>query len=175
VKTKHSIIGSVIMGIIALGLFISPSPSVNDSVNQSIPVMYGDEKSIIDVKVPIVAMSADDVGTMHIELTYDPSILRAVGVTDGTITEDATIECNLEIPGRVIIGMVDSEGINGQGSLASIAFQVVGTIEMISPLRIENFKAWDTLNISQIRPTILDGSYRIADQSTEPPVVVFPQ
>ena len=174
-KAKHSIIGSIIMGIVALGLFIFPSPSVNNGANQSVPVMYGDNKSTIDVKVPVIAMSAEDVGTMHIELTYDTKVLRAIGVSHGTITENAEIEYNLEVPGKVIIGRLDSKGINGQGSLASIAFQVVGTSEMISPLKLENIKAWDTLNISQLKSTTLDGSYRIADQSTEPPVVIFSQ
>ncbi len=174
-KTKHSIIGSIIMGIVALGLFTFPSPAANNGGNQPIPVLYGDQNSTIDVKVPIIAMSADNVGTMHIELTYDPDVLIPVSVTNGTITEDSTIEYNLEIPGRAIWEMTNPEGVDGQGSLASIAFHVVGDTDMISPLKLDNLNAWNYLTNSRILPTTLDGSYRVSDQSIEPPVVVFPQ
>ena len=173
-KTSQAIIGLLVMAIIIGGLFMFPNYGAENE-KQSISVYHGQEKSLGELEVPIIGMGTSNVGTLHIELVYDPEVLRFNAVGKGSLTGDATVSHSAEIPGRVILGMVDTEGINGQGSLAVITFNVLEEADVTSSLLLENVKVWDTLNISKIYPTRMEGSFRTSDQSLAPPILVFPQ
>ena len=162
------------MAIIAGRLFMFPNYEA-DGGNQSISVYYGQEKSLGELEVPIIGMGTSNVGTLHIELVYDPAVLRVTTVEEGSLTGDVSIHHSAEMPGRVIVGIVDTEGINGQGSLAVVRFDILEEAAITIPLILENVKVWDTLNISRIFPTNIEGSFRSSDLSLAPPILIFPQ
>ncbi|MDG6219036.1 MAG: cohesin domain-containing protein, partial [Candidatus Thermoplasmatota archaeon] len=86
-----------------------------------------------EVQLPIKISDAENIGNMDITLTYDDSILSALTLTTGAITADSLFMHNIE-PGIINISLVDSEGIDGEGSIAIITFEVIGNEGDISPL-----------------------------------------
>jgi hypothetical protein len=78
------------------------------------------------IQIPISIENADDIGNMDIMLTYDPEVLSATEVIKGSLTDGSMFESNI-IDGTVRIGFVDTVGINGNGSIAQIGFDVVGS------------------------------------------------
>ncbi len=89
------------------------------------------------VEVPVNLGGASDVGSMDVVLKYDPGVLRAVAVEAGALGKNAFIEANTAREGEVIIAMADSSGINGDGAVATISFDVTGDVGSTSPLTLE--------------------------------------
>jgi len=79
------------------------------------------------VQLPIKIMNAENIGNMDVTLTYDPSVLSATSLTNGAITDNSLVVHNIDI-GFINISLVDENGINGNGSIATIFFEVIGEI-----------------------------------------------
>jgi len=77
------------------------------------------------VQLPIRIVNADNIGNMDISLVYDPSVLSATSLTTGAITSNSLFVHNID-QGRVNISLVDDNGISGNGSIATITFDVIG-------------------------------------------------
>ena len=77
------------------------------------------------VQLPIKIINAENIGNMNITLTYDSSVLSASSLTPGAITSDSLFVHNIQ-PGIINISLVDDNGINGNGSIATITFNVIG-------------------------------------------------
>ncbi len=126
---------------------------------------------ITEVKVPINLEDASNVGSLHIELVYGPSVLEVKKVEAGNLAQNAMIESNLGIPGRVIIGIIDATGINGDGSVVVVSFEIVG--EGSSYLTLENPEAYAAETLSSIMTTVTVGSYQVDGNKVTPPVIAF--
>ncbi len=125
------------------------------------------------IAVPINTQGADDVGALHIELAYDPAILQVADVAEGILGENAMMETNLDTPGWVVISMIDSNGMSGDGSLAVVNFEVLATDGATCPLNLENLKAWDSTDVFRIPAGSYQGSYAVEDSVLTAPVFVF--
>ena len=79
------------------------------------------------VQLPIQIINAENIGNMDITLTYDASVLSASSLTTGAITSDSLFVHNIE-EGIINISLVDENGITGNGSIATITFDVIGDI-----------------------------------------------
>jgi len=77
------------------------------------------------VQMPIKIINAENIGNMNITLTYDSSVLSALSLASGDITSDSQFVHNIQ-PGMINISLVDDNGINGNGSIAIITFNVIG-------------------------------------------------
>lgn len=158
-KTKALIIGLVIIAIAAACVVVFVM----------LPGKDGEEV----VKVPINAQSADDVGAIHIELAYDPAVLEATEVKAGTLAGNAMIEYHLDTTGWVVVSMVDSAGMNGEGSLAVVTFNVVGEDGATSALTLENLAAWDATNVFDMPVESTPGSFAGKARKLTAPVMFF--
>jgi hypothetical protein len=96
------------------------------------------------VSVPISATGVVNVGALQFDLVYDPQVLRADTVTRGTPGGNALVDFNASVPGRLRIGMVTTEGIGSDGTIANASFQLTGDAGASTSLTIENARAWDT-------------------------------
>jgi len=79
------------------------------------------------IQLPIQIINANNIGNMDITLTYDSSVLSASSLTTGAITSDSLFVHNIE-EGIINISLVDENGITGNGSIATITFDVIGEI-----------------------------------------------
>jgi hypothetical protein len=124
------------------------------------------------VKVPVKIYGASSVGSLHMELVFDPAVLEAVGVKPGELAENAMIEHNLQTPGRVIIGIVDASGITGDGTLMEISLDVIdshGTSELV----LEKVEVHDADSLKDIIAGTANGYFSAEDKDVAVPLITL--
>ena len=129
------------------------------------------------VEVPIEVAGAANVGAMHIELSYDAGVLQAIEVKPGSLAGSAMLESNLSMPGQVIIGLVDAAGLNGDGSVAVIVFQIVGREGDTSSLTLENLATHDATTRDALAVQGINGIFQVKVPPTPvqlPPIAPLP-
>ena len=127
-----------------------------------------------EVRIPVNAQGAANVGSLHLELSYDSEVLHAILVEKGEAADaNAMLEYSVDSPGRVVIGMISSNGINGNGSLAIVTFEVEGEGNTTTSLELENVVAHDAFSLAELSTTALTGSFATEDHSFEAPILVF--
>jgi hypothetical protein len=100
-----------------------------------------------EVAVPLSLKEANSVGAVHLELTYDPSMLEFRSVSKGALfSGNAMLDSNGNNPGRLIVGLVSLEPVQGDGVAATARFFVKGSAGGTSPLRLQNLRAWENKN-----------------------------
>ena len=109
---------------------------------------------------------AKNLGAIHIELVYDSAVLEAVKFEAGELSENALVEANLEL------GIVDTEGVGGDGAVALLFFRILGS-QGDSVLTLENFAAHDATSLVDVPAITTDGSFKAGDQSFTAPEIVF--
>lgn len=123
--------------------------------------------------MPVDIQDATGVGSLYFEMTYDEGESRAVEVKTGTQADNAMLEYSIDVPGRVIIGIIDSVGISGDGSVATIKLEAQSDDSLIIPLGLEYVVARDTATTSEIITTTLPGRIVIKDGSFTAPTIIF--
>ena len=118
------------------------------------------------VEVPITVEGAADVGSMDITLMYDPAVLQAVGVEAGELGGNAYIESNTGNEGEVIVALADSSGINGDGAVVVVSFEVLGEVGSSSSLTFGDVSVHNTDLVEVISPSI-DGTLSVTEEASE--------
>ena len=134
--------------IVALASAGSLTVSVSDTT--------GAKNSTVDV--PIILEGVTDVGSMDMVLKYDPDVLRAVAVEAGALGKNALIKANTAREGEVTIRLADSSGIDGDGAVAIVAFEVLGDTGSTSPLTLEAVSVHN-LDLGEIIPNTVNGTF----------------
>lgn len=115
------------------------------------------------VEVPIQLSSAAGLGALHLEVSYDSSVLTAEDVTKGDLTSgNALLDSNNKQPGRLIIGIVSLDGIKGDGIVAKAKFKVIGDAGKSSDLKFQNNQAWDRQTHAEVLVNSQPGKVTIA-------------
>ena len=126
-----------------------------------------------EVKIPVAIQGAANVGSLHFELVYNESVLHAVGVEKGTVVGGALFEYNVDVPGRVIVGLVDINGISGDGSIAIVTFQASEENEITVNLDLSNIAAHAIATLAEIPATYSAGSFTSAGGSYVSPILIL--
>jgi len=113
-------------------------------------------------KVPITLAGAKDVGSMDIVLNYDTTILQAIYVENGELSKNSFIEANTANGGEVVIALATSSGINGDGTVAIISFEVKGDVGSKSDLILEKVAVND-INLVEVTATAKNGMLRVTE------------
>ena len=121
------------------------------------------------VEIPVEVEEAVNVGGMHIELSYDADVLQATEVKPGSLAASAMLESNLSAPDRVVIGLIDAAGLNGDGAVAEVVFQVLGREDDASPLILENLAAHDATSLEVLAVEGINGTFRVIVPPTQIP------
>jgi ribosomal protein S28E/S33 len=74
--------------------------------------------------VPVEIEDAKNVGGIDIAILYDPAILKVKSVEKGVVIK-GLLSSNTDREGIIVIGIVDANGMNGDGSIAEITFEVL--------------------------------------------------
>lgn len=116
------------------------------------------------VQIPLTLQGVTErIGNLDLELHYDPSILRATGLNYGGLTGDALMDSNLE-NGRIRIGIASKEGFEGEGSVAEISFEVIGSESTASPLTIANLLANQATDLFPLPIPIHNGVFTVISE-----------
>ena len=126
-----------------------------------------------EVSIPVNIQGAAGVGSLQVEIAYDDTVLQAAAVEKGAAVGDALFEDNVGIPGLVIVGIVSSGGISGDGTVATITFQVNEEGGTSSPLIVQNLAAHDAATLAEIGAHGSEGSYDPESGSMATPTIVF--
>jgi len=119
------------------------------------------------VKVPVNANNAGNLGSLEFDLVYDPDVLQPEAVVKGDLADNAMIDFSFARSGRVWVALVDSNGISGSGSLAVISFRRVGSGQTAATLTLENVRAHDATTFIDIITSAKQGNL------TTPPAINF--
>jgi hypothetical protein len=122
--------------------------------------------------IPINLSGASDVGSLHIELVYDPAILEVTGVKAGKLAQNAVVDSNILTPGRAIIGIVSSNGLAGTGAVASISFKAKAKTGNCA-LTLENVEAYSAETLQDIRAQVSAGQYDAKTKKVDAPSISF--
>ncbi|HUT20513.1 MAG TPA: FHA domain-containing protein [Anaerolineae bacterium] len=112
-------------------------------------------------EVPIKVVGASNLGSLHIELVYDPAVLDPLEVKAGALAVGAMKQENLDTPGRVVIGLISAQGINGDGPVAVVSFDVLGDQGDTSPLTLQNVQASDASTLAMLPTTLQSGTFTV--------------
>src|SRR5688500_17029917 len=90
-----------------------------------------------EIEIPIDVAGAAGVGALRVELTYDPAILEPVAVEQGDLAKNARVDFNQLEPGRIIMGFVTLENVEGDGTVMVARFRVSGQQDQSTALGLE--------------------------------------
>jgi hypothetical protein len=127
------------------------------------------------VQIPVTVQGAPGIGAMHLEIRYDAAILEAQAADKGVLLGDnALLDFNVAEPGKLVIGLVTLDAIEGDGTLLTTRFMVKGKEGQSSPLRLENAKAWGGKTRLDILVNTEDGKFTVgpAELSLASPLMV---
>ena len=122
--------------------------------------------------ISINLTNANDVGSLHIELVYDPAIIEVTAVKAGKLAQGAVVDSNISAPGRAIIGIVNANGIAGTGVVASVSFKAKAKTGS-SALTLENVKAYSAEKLQEIVATVSAGQYDTKSKKVTAPSITF--
>ena len=127
------------------------------------------------VDVPVYLKGANNVGSLEFVLVYEPGVLEITKVERGTLAGNAIIDFGNRTSGRLWVGLIDVNGINGDGPVAVISFNVVGQDAAGSPLTLERVATFDATTLLDILTEPSAGSYVAKDRSITAPALTFPR
>jgi hypothetical protein len=116
----------------------------------------------------IMIENANDVGSLQTTLSYDASIIEITEVKAGKLGKNALLEFSKDTAGFLVIGIVDSAGINGSGPIASVSYKMLQK-DMVCPLRIKEAQAYNADNLIDIAVKLADGMI-IKEEISEPSI-----
>ena len=76
--------------------------------------------------IPVKVTGASNLGGVDLTVTYDPAVLKFTKAAQGALSTNGMIESNETHQGTVLMGLVDSQGITGDGNLVDLSFDVIG-------------------------------------------------
>jgi hypothetical protein len=126
--------------------------------------------AVKDLKVPVNLKEARNIGSLHMEIVYDPAVLSATNVEAGDLAVNSMVEFNSSAPGRVKVGVVDASGINGDGTLLTVSFKALDKNKS-SQLKLENLECYNAKTLYDIVVSASPGSISAADGSFTAPEV----
>ena len=140
--------------VYALMLLLACTVYTAGAMTISVSDTGGAHDTTIDVPISVSTTEGENIGAMDISLTYDPAVITATGVADGTLISDTDLIANYTgTSGIVNVSVVSLNGINGTGSIAIIQFYVEGSDNDTSPLTFSRAEAYDL-----DKPIIEDGN-----------------
>jgi len=130
----------------------------------------GEASSGDAVTIPITVTGASGIGAMHVELTFDNSVLQVSSVEKGSLIPDNSLmEVNTDETGRIVVGIVTLDGIDGDGTLLTARFTSKGQAGQSSSLNLENVKAWEGDTDLAVLVNTENGKFTVKQVVTQQP------
>ncbi len=126
-----------------------------------------------EISVPINLVGADNLGSLEFVLIYDPEVLEVTAVKTGSLAEQALLESSTATPGVLWTGMIDADGISGDGPAAIVSFTVIGGGGSNTQLALQNVVAYDAASLLDIIVEASAGSFSTSDGALSPPSLTF--
>ena len=86
--------------------------------------------------VDLVLTGAPATGAMDVEIAFPPEALKFLRAETGKAAENGQLQANVSKPGRLEVALVDMDGLDGDGAVAALTFQVNAPAGTRVPLEI---------------------------------------
>ena len=146
----------ILFFIIGLALLVSSAAAAPVAVSVDSASFAAGAKAVIPVKVS----GASNLAAMDLVITYDPAVLQFSGADLGAISTNGMIEANSATPGTLKIGLVDTKGISGDGTLITMQYTVVGKSGATTQVTPQVSGAWN-LDLVDIQTTVSGGTMSV--------------
>ncbi len=140
-------------------IFLSLSIAGANALTISIPDVTGNAGKT--VTVPVNIEDASDVGSVELAIVYNSSLLSIKKVEKGSLLK-GLISYNDTEEGIVAINLVDSNGINGDGEIIKVTFDVIGAENQNTTLLIQNARAYDVNTYTELPVETINGVLMIS-------------
>ena len=121
--------------------------------------------------IPVTVRGASNLGSLQMELRFDPQALELKGVKAGPLARNALVDSKISAPGRVQIGLVAASGISGDGGVVMLTFAPGGKAGTVS-LTVEQLQAADT-DLRDLVVTTTPGQFSGTGSQATGPVISF--
>lgn len=145
-------------------IFISPVSAAAEGatiVVNDASAQYGDT-----IQIPIDIRNAKDIGSLDVSLRYDTDVLALREAETGNLTQNSVIQWNIK-GDKGLIGIIHGEGINGNGSLAILTFNVLGSPGSTSVLDLD-VSAYNVSAFSVVELTTKNGLVTVMGGAAKP-------
>lgn len=102
----------------------------------SLPVISGDYGQTVEI--PITVANLTGLRAVDLAVTFDTAVLSAQSARPGPLAAGCSLTANTGVAGRVTLSLASPTAISGSGTLAYIAFEVVGHPPASSALGFAN-------------------------------------
>lgn len=118
--------------------------------------------------------SAPNVGSLLIDVAYDPAALELVRVQGAGLPSGALFEYGVS-QGHVVLGVVTTSGLNGDWSIGYLVFRRAAGAATSgeSAVAVSSVQAHRADSLAQIASTVSPGRVNLADLSAVGPAVTF--
>jgi hypothetical protein len=147
--------------IILLAIFSMTAFAASTSV--AIPDAKGSPGS--EATVPVNISGLSNAGALSIGITYDSAIISIGRVEKGELAKNSLFDANMSRPGILVIGVVNADGIDGSGRIATIIFDVVGKLGDTSDMTLERVAFNDADTYVDIQVDMKSGTFTVAEKS----------
>jgi hypothetical protein len=120
------------------------------------------------ITAPIRINDTVMLGGCAINFTYDPAVVRMIGVTQGDLRYSFMSNVN-NGSGWMQANALDAEGLSGNVTFAYLDLTAVGDEEDMIPLNITSINLVD-INYTEISYTVNNGSFEIISGTTPPTI-----
>ena len=128
-----------------------------------------------DIEVSVFLEGASNVGSLEFVLLYEPTVLQVKRVETGSLINGAILDSSTRTPGMVWAGLIDANGINGDGLAVVVSFDIIGDNGSRSALTLENVVAYDATTLLDIVTKASNGVFVVEDGSLTAPTLEFLQ
>ncbi len=126
------------------------------------------------VRIPIRLQGALDLGSLEFELLYEPKTLEFVAAEAGELASNSLVQAQTRAPGRLWLAIVNPHGINGDGNVAHVTFQMREGGQADSPLILEQVESHQASTLTASWPQTTHGIYDLDDSSYVSPLLAYP-
>jgi len=126
----------------------------------------------VNLTVPIRAIGAEGLKTLHLELVFDPLALEVMDVSLDQGLKDALLDFDISEPGKVAIGVIDPHGFSGDAELLQVRL-LVHRPDLNLVLELSEVVAFGGEALIDIPVTAADGEYGGSPDKVTGPVINF--
>ena len=125
------------------------------------------------ISVPILATKAINVGSLEFTLVYDADKLELTQIERGMLSSNSLIDSSSSEPGRLWAAIIDSQGMNGSGTIAVVKFIVREGVTGVMQLSLNGIEAFDATTLVDIATATTPGEFNTTKLNPLSPIVTF--
>ena len=125
------------------------------------------------ISVPILATKAINVGSLEFTLVYDADKLELTQIERGMLSSNSLIDSGSSEPGRLWAAIIDSQGMNGSGTIAVVKFIVREGVTGVMQLSLNGIEAFDATTLVDIATETTPGEFNTTKLNPLSPIVTF--